>query len=104
MMKLFGWFSSKHVDEFGRQLARDLAKKYPPEMGKDKKNKISEKRITRILEGTFKKAIDFKRENKLGFYRKARLGNVFQWELTELGYSKDFVKVATEGLVVYISR
>ena len=26
------------------------------------------------------------------------------WELTELGYSKPFVEMATEGLVVYISR
>jgi hypothetical protein len=37
-------------------------------------------------------------------YRKARLGNTFRWELTDKGYSKPFVEMATEGLIVYITR
>ena len=41
-------------------------------------------------------------EKHLGVYRKARLGNTFRWELTEMGYSKPFVEKATEGLIVYI--
>ncbi|NJK42488.1 MAG: hypothetical protein HC937_01785 [Aquincola sp.] len=35
---------------------------------------------------------------------KAKLGNAFRWELTELGYRKDFVELATEAVIVYLSR
>lgn len=103
-MGLFQRFSNKHIDDFAKELAREIAKKYPPEIETDSKKKISEKRVTRILEGTFNKAVNFKKENKLGFYRKAKLGNAFQWELTELGYSKEFVNIATEGIIVYTTR
>ena len=66
--------------------------------------KISQKRLTSILEDTFTRAIEFKRQHKLGVYKKARLGNTFRWELQEMGYSEKFVEVATEGLIVYITR
>jgi hypothetical protein len=66
--------------------------------------RISQKRLSTILEESFNKAIAFKTEHKLGVYKKARLSNTFRWELTELGYSDRFVETATEGLVVYISR
>ena len=65
---------------------------------------VSQKRLTDILEETFAKAAAFQRENKLGWYRKAKLGNEFRWELKELGYDEKFVEVATEGLVVYVTR
>ena len=74
----------------------------PSSRGKQKK--ISEKRITRILEGIYQKAVSYRDERSLGVYTKARMGNTFRWELESLGYSKDFVKMATEGMVVYLTR
>jgi hypothetical protein len=104
-MGLFGSVSSKQIDEFARSLAQDVAKRYPPAMDSaGSARKVSQKRLTTILEGTFGKAVAFKEEHKLGVYKKARLSNTFRWELQELGYSQQFVDVATEGLVVYISR
>ena len=104
-MKLFGGVSSKEVDEFAKGLAQGIAKRYPPGMDKGSaERKISQKRLTAILEETFGKASTFRQENKLGFYKKARLSNTFRWELQDLGYTKQFIEVATEGLVVYISR
>src|SRR3954468_19555555 len=103
-MAIFGSVSSKEVAGFATTLAQDLAKRYPPALDKGSERKISQKRLTTILEDTFARAIDFKREHKLGVYKKARLGNTFRWELQEMGYSKNFVEVATEGLVVYITR
>jgi hypothetical protein len=86
-------------------LAQDIAKRYPPTMDKgDAERKISQKRLTAILEETFGKATAYKTQHKLGVYKKARLSNTFRWELKELGYSSNFIDVATEGLVVYISR
>lgn len=103
-MGLFNWFSNKELDEFAKNLAQDLAKRYPPEFENSKEKKISQNRITKVLEDTCNKAVKYHQENKLGLYKKARLGNTFKWELKGLGYSEQFTEVATEALVVYISR
>jgi hypothetical protein len=103
-MALFGSVSSKDVDAFAKTLAQDLAKRYPPALDKGSERKISQKRLTSILEQVFSRGAEFKREHKLGVYKKARLGNTFRWELEEMGYSKKFVEIATEGLIVYVTR
>jgi hypothetical protein len=103
-MGLFGSVSGKQVDEFAKSLAGDLAKRYPPALDRGGERKLSQKRLTAILEEIFSKAIEFKKQHKLGVYKKARLGNTFRWELQEMGYSEKFVETATEGLVVYITR
>lgn len=102
-MGLFGSASSKDVDAFAKVLAQDILKRYPPALDKSER-KISQKRLTTILEDTFTRAVDFRKQHKLGVYKKARLGNTFRWELQEMGYSEKFVEIATEGLIVYITR
>jgi hypothetical protein len=104
-MGLFGGVSGKEVDEFAKGLAQGIAKRYPPAMDQGSaERKISQKRLSAILEDIFGKASAYKTDHKLGVYKKARLSNTFRWELQELGYTKQFVELATEGLVVYISR
>lgn len=103
-MGLFGSASGKDVDTFAKALAQEVAKRYPPALDKGSERKISQKRLTTILEDTFNRAAEFRKQNKLGVYKKARLGNTFRWELQDMGYSEKFVEIATEGLVVYITR
>jgi hypothetical protein len=103
-MALFGSVSGKDVDAFAKTLAQELAKRYPPALDKGSERKISQKRLTSILEDTFTRALEFKKLHKLGVYKKARLGNTFRWELQEMGFSEKFVEIATEGLIVYITR
>jgi hypothetical protein len=104
-MGLFGSASSKDVDQFAKGLAQDIAKRYPSTMDKGaSERKISQKRLSAILEETFRKATEYRKQHKLGVYKKARLTNTFRWELQDLGYSAKFIELATEGLVVYISR
>jgi hypothetical protein len=103
-MALFGAVSSKQVDEFAKELAQELSKKYPPVLDQSPDRTLSERRLTRILEDTCNRALAFKNEHKLGVYKKARLGNTFRWELEEMGYSRKFIDTATEGLVVYLAR
>lgn len=103
-MGFFSSASTSDVDAFAKTLALDLAKRYPPALDQGSARKLSQKRLTTILEETFAKAVQFKAEHKLGIYKKARLGNTFRWELQELGYSEKFVETATEGLVVYVAR
>jgi len=103
-MALFGSVSGKQVDEFAKTLAQELAKRYPPALDKGGERRISQKRMTTILEDTFNRAAEFRKQHRLGVYKKARLGNTFRWELQEMGYSEGFVELATEGLIVYITR
>ena len=103
-MALFGSVSGKDVDAFAKTLAQELAKRYPPALDKGSERKISQKRLTSILEDSFTRALEFKKQHKLGVYKKARLGNTFRWELQDMGFSEKFVEVATEGLIVYITR
>lgn len=102
-MGLFSLFSSREVDDFAKQLAQDISKRYPPSMDNSDK-KVSANRLTKILEDAFAKAQTFSKEKKLGMYKKARLGNTFQWSLRDMGYSQKFIDIATEGLIVYLSR
>jgi hypothetical protein len=103
-MALFGSVSGKEVDVFAKSLAENLSKRYPPALDKGSERRISQRRLTTILEDTYAQAVEFRNQHKLGVYKKARLGNTFRWELEELGYSKKFIETTTEGLVVYISR
>ena len=104
LMGIFDRLSGKDVDQFAKSLAVEISKRYPPALDQAKEKKISQNRITRVLEDAFNKATTFNSEKQLGIYRKARLGNTFRWELQTLGYSKPFVEMATEGLIVYITR
>lgn len=97
-------FSGTKVDKFAKNLAQDIAKRYPPAIANNPEQMVSQKRLTSILEEAFTQAADFQKEHKLGWYKRAKLVNEFQWELKEIGYDKKFVDLATEGLLVYVTR
>lgn len=100
----FKFFSPSKVDAFAKSLAQDISKRYPPAIANNPQQMVSRKRLTDILEETFAKAVKFQQENNLGWYKKAKLGNEFRWELKEIGYDEKFVEMATEGLIVYVTR
>jgi len=101
---VFRLFGPSKIDEFAKSLAQDIGKRYPPAIANNPEQMVSQKRLTAILEDTFTRAHQFNRENRLGMFKKAKLGNTFKWELKEMGYEDRFVDVATEGLVVYLTR
>ena len=45
-MGLFASVSSKEVDEFAKNLALELSKRYPPALSKEGAQKLSQKRIS----------------------------------------------------------
>jgi hypothetical protein len=94
-------FKDKASDEFVTSLVQDISRRYPPQIANDPKRRISPDRLTSILETAFQRAQQFVRDRKLGAFGKARLANSFRWALGDVGYSKSFVEIATEGLVVY---
>lgn len=103
-MGLLSIFSSREIDDMAHSLVQDLVKRYPPSLDKPGARKLSVARITRILEDLYGRAARFHQERRLGLYKKARLSNTFKWAMKEQGYSDAFIEMATEGLVVYMTR
>ena len=89
---------------FARELATALAKELPPDVMENRRKLLSVNKITRQLERTYQRAADYQKEHRIGFIRRAALANAFRWELREVRYPADFIDVATEGLVVELSR
>ena len=101
---IFKLFSASKIDGFAKSLAQDIAKRYPPAIANNPEQMISQKRLSTILEEAFDRAHQFNLEQKLGMFKKAKLGNTFKWELKEMGYDEKFIDMATEGLIVYLTR
>ena len=79
MIKLF---SGSDVDQFAKDLAKDIGERYPAAIANDPGRKVSANRLTAILEEAFSRASEFAAQNKLGYFKKAKLGNTFRWEYT----------------------
>jgi hypothetical protein len=102
-MPIFDLGNRAIVDEFALKLAADLAQRYPPDLENQKPRKRNPQRLAKAFDDTFNRAIDFQRENKLGIYGKARLGNTFKWELKRLGYPDDFIDLTTRSLINFVA-
>ena len=89
---------------FARELVQRLVKELPPHLMESRRQVLSINKITRLLEKTYQSAGAYRREHGIGFIRRAVLANTFKWELKSSGYPDDFIDVATEGLVVEISK
>lgn len=101
MIRLFNYSQEK---AFAKSAAEDVARRFPPELANKPGAHQSTARLSRIIEDVCTRATEFKQTQKIGWIRKSILCNTFKWELTELGYKKEFVDFATEALLVYLSR
>jgi len=97
-------FRPAPLKAFAEQMVEDIVKRYPQRLDADAGKRPSVNRLTRIVEDVCNKAQAFQQEHKLGWLGKARLSNTFKWALKERGYQDDFVNLATEALVVYLSK
>jgi hypothetical protein len=95
---------SAELEAFAQSLATDIIKSYPPALDTAPDKRPSQNRLTRILEDACKKTAEFQKSAKLGWIGKARLANAFKWRLKESGYSAAFVDLATEAVVVHLSK
>ncbi|MCP5278848.1 MAG: hypothetical protein H6935_10880 [Thiobacillus sp.] len=104
VLRLLNNLLGKASAEFGSNLANRLSLLYPPSLDKPGDHKISANRIANILEGLYGEAQSFRYNNKLGLIGRTRLSHAFKWRLIEHNYSKEFIDMATEGLVVYLHK
>jgi|SRR5208282_638652 len=101
-MALFKLIDTHEIEEFALGLAQDLARRFPP-ASEARTDPGAAHQIKVILEGLGARAVRFREQNKLGVYKKAKLGNVFHWRLKELGYSNEFAQRATKDLVTRLA-
>ena len=101
-MSLFGFGNKAPIEEFAKQLAADLAKRYPAALEIDQTKKRNPSRLKNAFDSTFNRAIKFQKEHKLGIYGKAKLTRAFKSELKELGYPDDFVDLATSAMTKFL--
>lgn len=103
-MDLFGLLSNDAEKALAKKLAEHLAKNIPPKLMDKGRQVLSANRVSRLLEQAFETAKDHQARTGMGFMKRAILANSFKWELQARGYPKDFINVATEGLVVELSK
>ena len=103
MFNPFRSFSSR-IPQFADELAQQIIQRYPPELDKDPAKRPSVNRLTRIIEDACNRAIEFQKQERLGWIARARLANSFRWNLVDAGYTKEFAEFATEALVVYLTK
>jgi len=96
------WFSIREVDELAAAIAAELVKRVPPSALEARTKKAAE-RIRNTHDAVFARAGKYARTHKLNFYKRARLGNQFQWALKEAGYPPAFVESWTYELVILIT-
>jgi hypothetical protein len=97
---MIGWFNAKRAEEFGASLAKIFIEKMPPTAMLNE-NKLASK--TEYLLTKMQAQIKtFKQEEKLNFYKTAKLGNSFKWTLKDAGYDDAFIEKLLEWLVIHI--
>ena len=102
---MFQVFSKISFDkEFVGSLVQKLVLNFPPISLKTEGKSASVNRVTRLLERTYLAANQYQAEQSMGIVRRAMFANAFRWALISAGYTTDFAKVATEGLVVALMK
>jgi hypothetical protein len=80
-----------------------MARRFPP-ASEARTDKGVQGQLASVTEALYARALRFHQENKLGVFRKAKLGNTFRWQLKEHGYSEKFIEQVTKGLVVRLAK
>lgn len=103
-MGIFSLFSTRDVKAFADELAESLVRDLPPKLMLKASSVVSANRVTTILERSYSKAAAFQAARSISFVQRAAFANAFRWRMDELGYPKEFISVATEGLLMHLSK
>jgi hypothetical protein len=96
-------FKFKHDEAQACELAHSIAAQVSVKLLRDNRQALSVNKIARVLEKAFVQASAYQAAQRMGVVRRSLFANAFQWALKEQAYPRDFVVMATEGLLVAIS-
>lgn len=103
-MSLFNFLSRSDEKAAVQDVVEQLAKELPPAVIEAGRGKVSVNKVTRLLERAYGVLRTFRDQRRLGFLGRAVVANAFKWGLRERGYPAEFVDMATEGLIVALSK
>lgn len=103
-MSLFNFVTRSEEKDFVAKQVEQLCKDLPPKLIAEARGKVTVNKITRSLERVYASANAFRDERRLGFVGRAVVANAFKWGLKEASYPDEFVDMATEGLIVALSK
>jgi len=84
------WFDASDAEKFGQALAQFFI---------EGKNRPIAEQLEAVDE-MYLQIEQFKLNNNLNIYKKAKLGRTFKYELIAAGYKPDFVDQVTKGLML----
>ena len=105
-MQIFFWKKNKQIDEFANAIANDLYSTIPPDVAldfmneSDSKSKKVNTKVARKLDDIVLRIKQFRAENSIGVYGKARLHLKFAEQLEELGYEKKVAGLFNEKIMI----
>ncbi len=95
---IFSWFDATAAREFGASLARSFIASMPA-AGAVSDKKFEAKAKSAVAQ--FERGIAaFRRDHRLNFYQKAKLGNAFKWALKDAGYDDAYIEKITDLLML----
>ncbi|HMC13524.1 MAG TPA: hypothetical protein VKG67_04185 [Gallionellaceae bacterium] len=92
------WFDASAAEKFGQSLAQFFIKKIPL-TAENKKNKAIAKQLEAV-DQMYLQIEQFKLNNSLNVYKKAKLGSAFKYALIAAGYKPELVDQVTKGLML----
>ena len=101
-MSIFKMFDTKELEQFATGLAEDLGRRFPP-ASEARTDTGAKNQVKVILDGLAARALRYHEQNRLGVYKKAKLGNVFKWKAKDLGYSDGFAERATKEIITRLA-
>jgi hypothetical protein len=95
------WFDAGDAEKFGQSLAQFFIKRVPLTI-EGNKSKSAAKQLAKQFDAVDKMYLqieEFKLNNRLNIYKKAKLGSAFKLELISAGYDPVFADQVTKGLI-----
>jgi len=91
-------------DGLVQRVAERVMARCPPVVANNPERTVSQERIEEILEECVAAALQYPRDNRIGFFARAQLKSALRWELREIGYEEKFADLAAEKLMAQISN
>lgn len=101
---ILSWLSPAEDEEFAKRAAENIERRLPPTVASSRKNKLNVQRLGDIFESILGEATQYNRNKRPNFFRRARIANIFRWELKGYGYPDEFISEITKALVIYMSK
>jgi hypothetical protein len=95
---IFKWFDARACEAFGKELATFIMGDLSHSVHK-RDAKFVEKAQKALVKGA-RKVDEFKKNERLNFYKKAQLANAFLWSLKDAGCPHDYANELTRWLTV----